>query len=98
PRHNLKKSQYDAMHLRAGIEGVLQLVPVEEGQQVTRGTNLARVADPNKLKAEIKIPETQAKDVRTGQKATSDTRNGIVHGHVSRNAPSVQNEIGRASG
>src|SRR6266700_3409425 len=62
--YNLKRSQYDALHLRAGIEGVLQLVPVEEGQQVTPGTNLARVADPNKLKAEIKIPETQAKDVR----------------------------------
>ena len=89
--YNLKKSQYDALHLRAGIEGVLQLVPVEEGQQVTPGTNLARVADPNKLKAEIKIPETQAKDVRIGQKATIDTRNGIVDGHVSRIDPSVQN-------
>jgi HlyD family secretion protein len=89
--YNLKKSQYDALHLRAGIEAVLQLVPVEEGQQVTPGTNLARVADPNKLKAEIKIPETQAKDVRIGQKATIDTRNGIVDGHVSRIDPSVQN-------
>ena len=89
--YNLKKSQYDALHLRAGIEGVLQLVPVEEGQQVTPGTNLARVADPNKLKAEIKIPETQAKDVRIGQKATIDTRNGLVDGHVSRIDPSVQN-------
>jgi HlyD family secretion protein len=89
--YNLKKSQYDALHLRAGIQGVLQLVPVEEGQQVTPGTNLARVADPNKLKAEIKIPETQAKDVRIGQKATIDTRNGIVDGHVSRIDPSVQN-------
>jgi HlyD family secretion protein len=89
--YNLKKSQYDALHLRAGIEGVLQLVPVEEGQQVTPGTNLARVADPHKLKAEIKIPETQAKDVLIGQKATIDTRNGIVDGHVSRIDPSVQN-------
>src|SRR5689334_16341357 len=52
--YNLKKSQYDALHVRAGIEGVLQLVPVEEGQQVTPGTYLARVADPKKLKAEIK--------------------------------------------
>src|SRR6266566_2337104 len=85
--YNLKKSQYDAMHLRAGIEGVLQLVPVEEGQQVTPGTNLARVADPNKLKAEIKIPETQAKDVRIGQKATIDTRNGIVTVDVSVDKP-----------
>src|SRR5215469_3778750 len=89
--YNLKKSQYDALHLRAGIEGVLQLVPVEEGQQVTPGTNLSRVADPNRLKAEIKIPETQAKDVRIGQKATIDTRNGVVDGHVSRIDPSVQN-------
>jgi len=89
--YNLKHSQYDALHLRAGIEGVLQLVPVEEGQQVTPGTNLARVADPKKLKAEIKIPETQAKDVTIGQKATVDTRNGVVEGHVSRIDPSVQN-------
>jgi len=89
--YNLKHGQYDALHLRAGIEGVLQLVPVEEGQQVTPGTNLARVADPKKLKAEIKIPETQAKDVTIGQKATVDTRNGVVEGHVSRIDPSVQN-------
>src|SRR5438094_6045581 len=89
--YNLKHSQYDALHLRAGIEGVLQLVPVEEGQQVSPGTNLARVADPKRLKAEIKIPETLAKDVAIGQKATIDTRNGIVDGHVSRIDPSVQN-------
>jgi len=89
--YNLKHGQYDALHLRAGIEGVLQLVPVEEGQQVTPGTNLARVADPKKLKAEIKIPETQAKDVTIGQKATVDTRNGVVEGLVSRIDPSVQN-------
>ena len=89
--YNLKKSQYDALHLRAGIEGVLQLVPVEEGAQVAPGTNLARVADPHKLKAEIKIPETQAKDVQIGQKATIDTRNGVVGGTVSRQDPSVQN-------
>ena len=88
--YNLKKSQYDALHVRAGIEGVLQLVPVEEGQQVTPGTYLARVADPKKLKAEIKIPETQAKDVAIGQKATVDTRNGVVNGSVMRIDPSVQ--------
>lgn len=89
--YNLKKSQYDALHVRAGIEGVLQLVPVEEGQQVTPGTYLARVADPKKLKAEIKIPETQAKDVAIGQKATIDTRNGVVNGSVMRIDPAVQN-------
>ena len=87
----LKKSQLDALHVRAGIDGVLQLEPVEVGQNVTPGTNLARVADPKKLKAEIKIAETQAKDAVIGQKATIDTRNGIVHGHVSRIDPSVVN-------
>lgn len=89
--YNLKRSQYEALHVRAGIEGVLQLVPVEEGQQVTPGTNLARVANPRKLKAEIKIAETQAKDIVIGQKASIDTRNGVVPGRVSRIDPSVQN-------
>src|SRR6266568_2887385 len=89
--YQLKKSQVDALHVRAGINGVLQLVPVEVGQHVTPGTNLARVADPKTLKAEIKIAETQAKDVTIGQKATIDTRNGVVNGHVSRIDPSVQN-------
>ena len=89
--YQLKKSQLDALHVRASIDGVLQLVPVEVGQHVTPGTNLARVADPKKLKAEIKIAETQAKDVTIGQKATIDTRNGVVNGHVSRIDPSVVN-------
>jgi HlyD family secretion protein len=89
--YNLKRSQYDALHVRAGMNGVLQLVPVEEGQQVTAGAQLARVADPKRLKAEIKIPETQAKDVVAGQKATIDTRNGVVNGRVFRVDPSVQN-------
>lgn len=89
--YDLKKSQLDSLHVRAGINGVLQLVPVEVGQHVTPGTNLARVADPSLLKAEIKIPETQAKDVIPGQPATVDTRNGIVNGLVSRVDPSVQN-------
>lgn len=89
--YELKKSELDALHVRAGINGVLQLVPVEVGQHVDPGTNLARVADPHQLKAEIKIPETQAKDVTIGQPATVDTRNGIVKGRVSRIDPSVQN-------
>ena len=89
--YHLKRGQLDALHLRAGINGVLQVVPVEVGQRVAPGTNLARVADPKKLKAEIKIAETQAKDVVIGQKATIDTRNGVVKGHVSRIDPSVQN-------
>jgi HlyD family secretion protein len=89
--YQLKKSQLEALHVRAGIDGVLQLLPVDVGQQVTPGMNLARVADPKKLRAEIKIAETQAKDVMPGQKAAIDTRNGIVGGHVSRVDPSVIN-------
>jgi HlyD family secretion protein len=89
--YDLKRSQADALHVRAGIQGVLQVVPVEVGQHVTPGTNIARVADPKRLKAEIKIAETQAKDVVIGQRVSVDTRNGIVKGQVSRIDPSVQN-------
>ena len=89
--YQLRLTQAQSLHVRAGITGVLQLVPVEEGQNVAVGTNVARVADPKKLKAEIKIAETQAKDVAIGQKATIDTRNGVVTGHVSRQDPSVVN-------
>jgi HlyD family secretion protein len=89
--YQLRLTQAQSLHVRAGITGVLQLVPVEEGQNVAVGTNVARVADPRKLKAEIKIAETQAKDVVVGQKATVDTRNGVVTGHVSRQDPSVIN-------
>ncbi len=89
--YNLRRSQLDALHVRAGINGVLQLVPVEVGQSVAPGTNLARVADPKKLKAEIKIAETQANELTLGMKSTVDTRNGIVNGRVSRIDPSVQN-------
>ena len=89
--YGLKQSQMDALHVRAGIDGVLQLLPVDVGQHVTPGMNLARVADPKKLRAEVKIAETQAKDVVPGQKASIDTRNGIVNGHVSRVDPSVIN-------
>ena len=89
--YQLRISQSQSLRVRAGITGVLQLVPVEEGQNVAVGTNVARVADPHKLKAEIKIAETQAKDIRELQQATVDTRNGIVHGHVTRMDPSVVN-------
>ena len=89
--YQLRRSQVEALHVRAGINGVLQLVPVEVGQRVTPGSNLARVADPKKLKAEIKIAETQAKDVAISQRVSIDTRNGVVKGHVSRIDPSVQN-------
>ena len=88
---NLTRQQRDELKVRAGLEGMLQLVPVEVGQQVAPGTNLARVANPRKLKAEIKIAETQAKDIQLGQKAEVDTRFGIVEGRVARIDPSVQN-------
>jgi HlyD family secretion protein len=87
----LTRQQRDELRVRAGLDGMLQLVPVEEGQQVAPGTNLARVANPRRLKAEIKIAETQAKDIQIGQKAEIDTRNGIVQGLVARIDPSVQN-------
>jgi HlyD family secretion protein len=86
----LKRTQLDALQVRAGTDGVLQQISVEVGQQVSPGTNLARVADPHKLKAELKIPETQAKDIQIGQQAQVDTRNGIVRGHVKRIDPAVQ--------
>ena len=87
----LKRRQRDDLNVRAGLAGMLQLVPVDVGQQVAPGANLARVANPARLKAEIKIAETQAKDVQIGQRATVDTRNGIIPGHVIRIDPSVQN-------
>jgi len=87
----LKRKQMDALNVRAGINGILELEPVEVGQRVTAGTNVARVADPTRLKAQIRIAETQAKDVQIGQLAQVDTRNGVVDGKVSRIDPSVVN-------
>lgn len=87
----LRHDDLDALHVKAGMDGVLQVLPVEVGAQVEPGANLARVADPTQLKAEVRIAETQAKDVRIGQPASIDTRNGIALGHVSRIDPSVQN-------
>src|SRR5437899_7989391 len=87
----LKRRQRDELKVHAGLDGVLQLVPVDVGQQVAPGTNLARVANPSRLKAEIKIAETQAKDILIGQRAEVDTRNGVVGGLVARIDPSVQN-------
>jgi HlyD family secretion protein len=87
----LRQRQVDALHVRAGIDGILQQVPVEEGQQVAAGANLARVAKPGELMAELRIAETQAKDVALGQPVKVDTRNGIVDGKVLRVDPAVQN-------
>ena len=86
----LRHSQLDALQVRAGMAGVLQLVPVEVGQRITAGTNLARVADPTRLKAQVKIAETQAKDIQPGLSASVDTRNGVVAAQVSRVDPAVQ--------
>ena len=87
----LKERQVDELNVRAGLAGVLQIVPVEIGQQVAPGTNLARVANPSRLKAELKIAETQARDIQIGQLVSIDTRNGLVDGRVVRIDPSVQN-------
>jgi HlyD family secretion protein len=86
--HQLRLRQLESLKVRAGIPGVLQELPVQVGQSVTPGTVLARVARPERLKAELRIPETQAKDVLVGQAASIDTRNGIIPGHVMRVAPS----------
>lgn len=88
---DLRDRQANALQLKAGIAGVLQQVPVEEGQQVAPGTNLARVARPDVLIAELRIAETQAKDVALGLKVAVDTRNGIVEGTVARIDPAVVN-------
>jgi HlyD family secretion protein len=87
----LQQSRLDALKVRPGFSGVLQQVPVEVGQRVALGQNLARVADPMRLKAELRIAETQAKDVEVGQSAAIDTRNGIIAGRVSRKDPAAVN-------
>jgi HlyD family secretion protein len=89
--YELKRRQVDQLTIRAGVDGVLQEVDVEVGQRVPQGTLLAKVADPTKLKAVLQIAETQMKDVRIGQDATIDTRNGVVPGRVSRIDPSATN-------
>lgn len=89
--HDLRQQQRGALQVRAGIDGVLQQLPIEVGQRVAGGTNLARVAQPMPLKAELRIAETQARDVAPGQPVTIDTRNGTVTGRVTRVDPAVQN-------
>lgn len=89
--YNLRRQQVDHLRVRAGMTGVLEQVPVEVGQQVQPGTNLVRVADPTRLKAELRIAETQARDLTIGQIAAVDTRNGIIPGKVIRIDPAAQN-------
>jgi HlyD family secretion protein len=89
--YELKKNQVGALVVKAGVGGILTQMAVEVGQRVTAGTLLAKVVQPEKLKAELKVPETQAKDVAIGQEASVDTRNGIIDGHVSRIDPAAEN-------
>jgi HlyD family secretion protein len=86
----LKRDQVEALKVRAGTNGVLQQVSVQEGQQVTPGVNIARIADPASLKAELKVAETQINDVKEGQSAVVDTRNGLIQGRVSRIDPAAR--------
>jgi HlyD family secretion protein len=87
----LRARQLEALKVRAGIAGVLQELPVQVGQRIAQGAILAKVVQPDHLKAELKIPETQAKDIVIGQSAEIDTHNGIVKGTVSRIDPAVLN-------
>lgn len=87
----LRQDELDALKVRSTMSGVLSALPVEVGAQVQPGTNLARVADPTRLKAEVRIAETQAKDIAIGQVSMIDTRNGVVEGRVARIDPAVQN-------
>ncbi len=89
--HTLRQNQLGRLQVRAGILGVLQEVPIEVGQQLSPGNNIARVAEPDKLKAELEIAETQARDIQLGQYVAIDTRNGIIPGTVTRIDPAVLN-------
>jgi HlyD family secretion protein len=87
----LRRAEATGLRIRAGVAGVLQEVPVEVGQRIGPGTNLARVVDPTRLKAQLQIAETQVKDVAIGQKAEVDTRNGVTPGRVVRIDPAARN-------
>jgi HlyD family secretion protein len=87
----LKRKQLDALQVRAGIDGVLVDLPLQVGQHVQPGTMLAKVVQPNHLMAELKVAETQARDVQFGEPASIDTHNGVISGTVMRVDPAVQN-------
>src|SRR6267143_3673867 len=87
----LKQKQLEALKVRAGIEGVLVDLPLQVGQHVLPGTMLAKVIQPDHLMAELKVAETQARDVQIGEPALVDTHNGTVSGSVMRVDPAVQN-------
>jgi len=88
---DLYASRLRALQVTPGFSGVLQQVPVDVGQRVAPGQNLARVADPGRLKAELKVAETEARDIEVGQVAEVDTRSGVVAGRVSRRDPAAAN-------
>ena len=83
----LKQKQLDALKVRAKIEGVLVELPLHVGQHVTPGAMLAKVVQPNHLMAELKVAETQARDVQIGEPASVDTHNGVIAGTVMRVDP-----------
>jgi HlyD family secretion protein len=89
--YDLKKQQLDALRVRAGIAGELTSMPLAVGQHVTLGTMLAEVEQPNQFKAQLKIAETQARDIQLGQPASIDTHNGLADGIVTRIDPAVVN-------
>ena len=94
--YRLQQKQKSMLQVRAGMDGILQELSLngntlQEGQQTPAGTTIAKVANPKRLKAELKIPETQAKDVQIGQSSQVDTHNGVIEGKVIRIDPSVQN-------
>jgi HlyD family secretion protein len=89
--YELRLRQLDDLKVKAGMNGVLQVLPVEVGASVQAGAQIARVADPTVLKAELRIAETQTKDIKIGQVAEVDTRNGTVPGKVSRIDPASAN-------
>ena len=87
----LKQQQLQRLKVKAGVAGVLVDLPLQVGQHVLPGTELAKIVQPNHLMAELKIPETQARDVQIGEPASIDTHNGVIAGEVSRVDPAVQN-------
>ena len=87
----LKQQQLQRLKVKAGVAGVLVELPLQVGQHVLPGTELAKIVQPNHLMAELKIPETQARDVQIGEPASIDTHNGVIAGEVSRVDPAVQN-------
>ena len=79
---NLKQQQLERLKVKAGVDGVLVEMPLQVGQHVLPGTELAKIVQPNHLMAELKIPETQARDVQIGEPASIDTHNGVIAGEV----------------